>query len=148
MREAMTIASQRAGIGLRAVAAVPTSPCDARQWLLAEVVAAPAPILRPLAPRAPLPRGWDTPRQASLFASLRPGPFRSGRVPPAAAKCGDLVTASAAAALSFSMILAITASRLRSNTARFSITNCCELRKLTRWELICGTTYRATRSQL
>src|SRR5215831_20074137 len=56
MREAMTIASQRAGIGLRAVAAAPTSfaPCGARQWLLAEFVAAPARIFRALAPRAPL----------------------------------------------------------------------------------------------
>ena len=36
------------------------------------------------------------------------------------------VSGSAAAALSFSMILAITAWPARSNTARFSITNFCD----------------------
>src|SRR5215467_9300024 len=149
MREAMAIASQRADIELTKASrrAQRPSPSRLAPVVLAEVVATSARILRGGSHGAVAVEGGYTP-QASPFAWLGPGRLRSGRVPPEAAKCGDLVTASAAAALSFSMILAITASRLRSNTARFSITNCCELRRPTRWELICGTTYRATRSQL
>ena len=57
---------------------------------------------------------------------------RSGKFPPDAAKWGDFVTASAAAAFSFSMIFAMTASRLRSKTPRFSITNLCDRRNPSR----------------
>jgi hypothetical protein len=54
---------------------------------------------------------------------------RSGALMVGMATRPGTATLSAAAALSFSMILAITAWPARSNTARFSITNVCDLRK-------------------
>ena len=50
------------------------------------------------------------------------------------------VRGNAAAAFSFSMIFASTAWPARSKIARFSITNCCDLRRPSIYPLISGTT--------